>query len=149
VATTEADETTRTRAVRENQEVPTARAPETASAYGWEPTRTSPDMGDEESLFRFPAADDPSPGTRRLLTMSAYASLLGLGGLGIGVRGLVSQVGGGVPIWYAYVLASLGLVSVALAVGAFLSIHRRTLPWVLLVSAAVPLAADIMLAVAY
>ncbi|MEV8505103.1 hypothetical protein AB0368_09785 [Actinoplanes sp. NPDC051475] len=118
--------------------------------FGWEPTRTAaPRDPEDEVLFRFPAADDPTPGTRRLLGMSLYASFLGLAGVGVGVRGLVSQIGGGVPGWYTWVLAFLGMVSVALAVGAFLSIHRRVLPLALLTAAAVPLTADIMLAVAF
>ncbi len=61
----------------------------------------------------------------------------------------MSQIGGGVPGWYTWVLAFLGMVSVGLSVAAFLSIHRRVLPWALLLGAAVPLIADIMLAVAY
>ncbi|WP_067496649.1 hypothetical protein [Actinoplanes sp. TFC3] len=118
--------------------------------FGWEPTRPlTQEVGDEDVRFRFPAADDPAPGARRLLTMSIYASLLGLGGVGVGVRGLLSQISGGVPGWYTWVLAFFGMVSVALAVGAFLSIHRRVLPWVLLLGAAVPLAVDVLLAVAY
>ena len=118
--------------------------------FGWEPGPDDRvDEPDAEVYFRFPSVDDPAPGTRRLLAMSIYASLLGLAGVGIGIRGLVSQIGGGVPGWYVPVLAFLGMVSVALSVGAFLSIHRRVLPWLLLLSAAVPLIADIMLAVAY
>ena len=118
--------------------------------FGWEPAAAGEvDETDGDVLFRFPTPDDPAPGTRRLLAMSLYASLLGLAGVGIGIRGLVSQIGGGAPGWYVPVLAFLGMVSVALSVGAFLSIHRRVLPWVLLLSAALPLIADIMLAVAY
>ncbi|MFI7541593.1 hypothetical protein [Actinoplanes sp. NPDC049599] len=118
--------------------------------FGWEPAPAG-EAGetDSEVFFRFPGVDDPAPGTRRLLAMSVYASLLGLAGVGIGIRGLVSQIGGGVPGWYVPVLAFLGMVSVALSVGAFLSIHRRVLPWALLLGAALPLIADIMLAVAY
>ena len=118
--------------------------------FGWEPGPDDRvDEHDDEVYFRFPSVDDPAPGTRRLLAMSVYASLLGLAGVGIGIRGLVSLIGGGVPGWYVPVLAFLGMVSVALSVGAFLSIHRRMLPWLLLLGAAVPLIADIMLAVAY
>ena len=118
--------------------------------FGWEPAPAGEtDAADAEVFFRFPGVDDPAPGTRRLLAMSVYASLLGLAGVGIGIRGMVSQTGGGVPGWYVPVLAFLGMVSVGLSVGAFLSIHRRVLPWVLLLGAAVPLIADIMLAVAY
>ncbi|GAA3338368.1 hypothetical protein GCM10020358_18230 [Amorphoplanes nipponensis] len=118
--------------------------------FGWEPGPDDlVDEAGDEVFFRFPTPDDPAPGTRRLLAMSLYAALLGLAGVGIGIRGMVSQIGGGVPGWYVPVLAFLGMVSVALSVGAFLSIHRRILPWLLLLGAAVPLIADIMLAVAY
>ncbi|MFI5492891.1 hypothetical protein [Actinoplanes sp. NPDC051859] len=140
MTTTDVDQTTT---------LPEVAAPEVVP-FGWEPVRPSiPPADGEEAVFRFPAADDPAPGNRRLLGMSLYATLLGLTGVGIGIRGLVSQIGGGVPGWYSWVLAFLGMVSVALSVGAFLSIHRRVLPWLLLAAAAVPLIADVMLAVAY
>jgi len=144
VATTGVQEPRRTRVPA--QESP---APDVVP-FGWEPGPADV-VGEagSEVFFRFPAPDDPAPGTRRLLAMSVYASLLGLTGVGIGIRGMVSQIGGGVPGWYVPVLAFLGMVSVALSVGAFLSIHRRVLPWLLLLAAALPLIADIMLAVAY
>ena len=117
--------------------------------FGWENGPKPEESGDRETFFRFPAADDPAPGTRRLLTMSLYASALGLAGVGVGVRGFVSVLGGGVPFWYVPLLVVLGLLSVALVVGAFLSIHRRWLPYLLLLAAAVPLAGDVLLAVAH
>jgi hypothetical protein len=115
----------------------------------WEPGPGHTDLGERETFFRFPAADDPNPGTRRLLAMSLYAALLGLAGVGVGARGLVSTISGGVPGWYVPVLAFAGMLSVALSVGAYLSIHRPALPWLLLISAAAPLAAAVLLAVAY
>jgi hypothetical protein len=117
--------------------------------FGWEPGPGTAEPDDGEVLFRFPAAGDPAPRTRRLLIMTLYASALGLIGVGVGVRGLVSVIGGGVPVWYVQTLAGLGLLSVALVVAAVLSIHRRRLPWLLLAAAAVPVTADVLLAVAY
>jgi hypothetical protein len=118
--------------------------------FGWErPPGAALRPGGPEALFRFPAADDPDPGTVRVLGMALYAAALGLAGVGVGLRSFVSVLGGGVPGWYVPVLALAGLVSVALAVGAFLSVHRPVLPWLLLLAAAVPLAGDIALAVAY
>jgi hypothetical protein len=122
-------------------------APTAVVPFGWEGDVETVDPDDRDLLFRFPAADDPAPGTRRLLSMSLYASALGLIGVGVGVRSFVSVLGG-VPGWYVPVLSLLGLSSVALVVGAFLSIHRRVLPYVLLIAAAVPLTADVALAVA-
>ena len=116
---------------------------------GWEGGPERVDLDGRETFFRFPAADDPNPGACRLLAMSVYASLLGLAGVGVGARGLVSTVGGGVPSWYVPLLAFAGVLSVALSVGAFLSIHRRALPWLLLLGAAVPLGGAVALSVAY
>jgi hypothetical protein len=117
--------------------------------FGWEDSPAEPETGEREAVFRFPAADDPAPGTARLLVMSVYASVLGLAGAGVGVRGLVSVIGGGVPAWYVPVLVLAGLVSVVLVVAAFLSIHRHRLPWLLLGGAAVPLSGAVLLAVAH
>jgi hypothetical protein len=112
---------------------------------GWESTPTAAGLIDQETLFRFPAADDPAPATARLLAMSLYGALLGLTGVGVGLRGLIAAVGGA-PFWYVPLLAFLGLLSVAAAVGSFLSIHRPTLPWLLLMAATVPLAGAVLLA---
>ena len=101
-----------------------------------------------EPLFRFPTPDDPDPGTARVLIMSLYAAALGLAGVGVGLRGLVSVLGGA-PGWFVPALVLMSLVSVVLAISAFLCLHRRALPWTLLLAAAVPLAGDITLAVAY
>jgi hypothetical protein len=115
---------------------------------GWETTPITGGFGDDETLFRFPAADDPAPGTARLLSMSLYAAALGLTGLGVGIAGLLTALGGA-AFWFMPVLASLGLVSVAAAVGAFLSIHRPALPWLLLLGASVPMAGAVLLAGLY
>jgi hypothetical protein len=117
--------------------------------FGWENAAGEPESADGDVLFRFPAAGDPAPGTRRLLIMTLYASALGLAGVGVGIRGLLSVISGGVPGWYVPTLAAAGLLSVALVVAAVLSIHRRRLPWVLLAAAAVPVTGDVLLAVAY
>ena len=117
--------------------------------FGWDNGPHDHDGGDPDVLFRFPSADDPAPGTRRVLAMSLYASALGLAGVGVGIRGFVSVLSGTAPGWYVPVLALLGLISVALVVGGFLSIHRPRLPYLLLLGAAVPLIADVLIAVAY
>jgi hypothetical protein len=124
------------------------RAPELLP-FGWEHGPASPDLGERETYFRFPAADDPTPGTRRVLAMSLYAAILGLAGVGVGLRGLISVISVRVPGWYVPVLALVGLIGVSLAIGAFLSVHRRFLPWLLLLAAAVPLIGDLLLAAAY
>jgi len=125
-----------------------ADSPNDLLPFGWERGPGAAGIAERETLFRFPAADDPAPGTRRVLAMSLYASVLGLGGVGVGVRGLVSVIGG-VPGWYVPLLAFLALFSVALVVGGFLSIHRRVLPYLLLAAAAVPLSGAVLLAASY
>ena len=115
---------------------------------GWESTSTPAAVGDQGVLFRFPAPDDPAPSTARLLTMSLYAAALGLAGVGVGVRAMVTVLGGA-GMWYVPALVLFGLLSVGLAVGSFLSIHRPALPWLLLVGATGPLAVDVLLAALY
>ncbi len=112
---------------------------------GWEVSTTAIDALAQETLFRFPTEDDPAPNTGRLLAMSLYGSVLGLTGAGVGMHALAAAFGGA-PGWYAPLLGLLGLLSVAAAVASFLSIHRPTLPWVLLLAAAVPLGGAILLA---
>ena len=115
---------------------------------GWESTPATATFGGRETLFRFPAADDPAPTPLRLLTMALYAAALGLAGVGVGVRAMVS-VFGGTAFWYVPTLSFFGLVSVALVVGSFLSIHRPILPWLLLIAATIPLAVDVLIAALY
>ncbi|GAA0489659.1 hypothetical protein Ade02nite_24950 [Paractinoplanes deccanensis] len=115
---------------------------------GWEITPAPHGIGDNETLFRFPAPDDPAPGTARLLILSLYAAALGLAGVGVGVRAFVTVLGGA-DFWYVPVLTLFGLISVGLAVGSFLSIHRPALPWLLLGCATVPLAIDVLIAALY
>jgi hypothetical protein len=122
----------------------TDRVPDLDLPFAWEIGPGETDPGDRDTVFRFPSADDPEPATRRLLGMSLYATLLGLVGLAVGVRGVVAIIAERTPGWYEPTLAVTGLACVALVVAAFLSIHRRILPWLLLVTAAAPLAANIV-----
>jgi len=145
--TTNVDQSTNTQDVA----VPAPARSREVLPFGWESVAAEvhPESGEPETYFRFPAAQDPDPGTWRLLTMSVYTALLGLGGFGVGVRGLVASIGGEAPGWYVPALAAGGLLSVALTVGAYLSIHRLLLPWVFMFAAALPLAAAVLLAVSY
>jgi hypothetical protein len=105
----------------------------------WEP---------EPPVFRFPAEDDPAPGSGRVLAMAGYSAMLGLTGVGVGLYALVAVVSGA-PVWYLPALAMLTMFSVGLVVGAFLAVHQRTLPWILLLAAAPPMAGALLLAVNY
>jgi hypothetical protein len=115
---------------------------------GWETTPAPDIFGDREVLFRFPAADDPAPSPARLLTMALVGAAMGLAGVGVGLRAMVTVLGG-TAFWYVPTLSLFGLASVVLVVGSFLSIHRPALPWLLLSAATVPLAIDILIATLY
>jgi hypothetical protein len=115
---------------------------------GWENTPAPTIPRDRETRFRFPAPDDPAPSPARLLTMALYAAALGLAAVGVGVRAIVT-VFGSTAFWYVPALSLFGLLSVALVIGSFLSIHRRALPWLLLIAATVPLGADVLIAARY
>jgi hypothetical protein len=116
--------------------------------FGWEPAPGDDHPDDLRAVFRFPTADDPHPGTARVLGMAVYGALLGLGGVGVGLRAFVSSLGG-VPWWYVPTLSLVGLVGVGLAIAAYLSVHRKGLSWALLLAAGIPLLGDILLAAAY
>jgi hypothetical protein len=107
-----------------------------------------PSWDTEPAVFRFPAEDDPAPGSARVLAMAGYSAMLGLTGVGVGLYALVAVLSGA-PGWYLPALAMLTMFSVGLAVGAFLSVHQRTLPWILLLAAAPPMIGALLLAVAY
>ncbi len=117
-------------------------------SFAWEHGPHAQDVGERDRRFRFPAADDPQPGSRRLLAMSLYTALLGLLALAVTVSGLLTIVRGDAPGWYQPAFAAAGLIGVGLVVGGFLSIHRRRTPWLLLACAAVPLAANIVMTLA-
>ncbi|HET6480406.1 MAG TPA: hypothetical protein VFG35_10265 [Actinoplanes sp.] len=127
---------------------PRTEAAEIMPFGGWETTPAGAGFEDHESLFRFPAPDDPTPGTARLLTMVSGAALVGFTTVGVGMRAFVTVIGGA-PFWFIPTLALFGLLSVALTVGAFLSIHRPVLPWLLLACAIGPLTVDILIAALY
>jgi hypothetical protein len=115
--------------------------------FAWEHGPHGSDLGERGRTFRFPAADDPGPGPRRLLAMSLYTALLGLLALAVTLRGLLVIAGGQAPGWYQPAFVAAGLAGAAFVVAAFLSIHRRRLPWLLLACAAAPLAVNVAVTV--
>jgi hypothetical protein len=112
--------------------------------FAWEHGPHGPARGHGDRMFRFPVADDPGPGPRRLLVMSIYTALLGLLSLAVTLRAVFAFASDTAPGWYAATFATVGFVGFGCVVGGFLSIHRRYLPWVLLALAAVPLAVNVI-----
>ncbi|MFC7532512.1 hypothetical protein [Actinoplanes sp. GCM10030250] len=113
-----------------------------------ENTSIVPWSSEEPSALRFPAPDDPAPSARRMFGMALYGTVLGMTGVGVGLYAVVA-VFGGAPGWYLPVLALLTLLSVAPAAAAFLAVHQRKLPWLLMLAAAPPMAGAVLVALAY
>lgn len=61
-----------------------------------------------------------------------WAAVLGGVGLIIGVRGFLAILGNDAPRWFEPAFVVVGLTGIALTVGAFLTVHRRLYPWVML-----------------
>jgi hypothetical protein len=81
--------------------------------------------------FRMPGTPDPAVRLRRLCGVSAWAALLGFGGLLLVLRimvGLFTEI----ATSYLVVTFALGLIGIGCTVGAFASVHQRRLPWLLL-----------------
>ena len=124
-----------------------------APTTGWLPMFTeTTDLPDQRRTipasaraFRMPAETDPEPSTRRLLTMCAWAGTLGLLGLAVTIRGLAAVFAGLASHRYTTAILITGVTGIALTVGAFTSIHRRRLPWIMLTLATIPLAAAVTL----
>jgi hypothetical protein len=86
--------------------------------------------------FRLPGTRDPEVRLRRLAGVSAWAALLGFGGLLLALRimvGLFTDIAD----WYLLLTFFLGVIGIGCTVGAFGSVHKRTLPWILLTGATV------------
>jgi hypothetical protein len=90
--------------------------------------------------FRLPGRNDPAPDERRLAAVCAWAGALGIGGSFLALRLLVNLflADGG---WYRPTITLIGAVGVAATAGAFASIHRPRLPWVMLSLGSAALAA--------
>lgn len=98
-------------------------------------------------VFRLPGSDDPSPPTGKLVAMCAWATGLGLVGVLVATRALLAMWRNNPPTWYEPSFIAIGLAGIGLTVGAFMSIQRRRLPWIMLTLATIPLIASIVLTV--
>jgi hypothetical protein len=88
--------------------------------------------------FRMPGTADPKVRLRRLAGVAVWAATLGFGGLIVGFRVVIGLFTSS-PSWYAPTICAIGLTGIAITVGAFASVHRRRLPWLLLGLATVTL----------
>ncbi|GAB7040067.1 MULTISPECIES: hypothetical protein [Catenuloplanes] len=123
-----------------------------ATTTGWLPMFTeTTDLPDQRRApvigpaFRMPADTDPEPSTRRLLTLSCWAGALALFGLAVAVRGLAALVADTAGGWHEPATVAVGVTGIAFTVGAFMSVHRRRLPWIMLAAATAALLASPLL----
>ncbi|GIF73239.1 hypothetical protein [Asanoa siamensis] len=89
----------------------------------------------------------PVPENSHMLGICAWGTALALAGVGVGIRGLAAIISGIAPAWYKPALIGVGLIGVLLTVGAFVTIQRRYMPWLLLAFATLPLAVTIALTI--
>lgn len=92
----------------------------------------------------------PEPRLRQLMGVCGWAAVLGGISLIVTLRGLFGVITGNPPGWYEPSAVIVGLTGIALTVAAFVTVHRRRLPWMLLSAASVFLiAAMIVTAIAF
>ena len=93
--------------------------------------------------FRLPASHDPAPQPARMLGVCAWATALGILGIGVALRALVAMLAGQMPHWFEPAITTTGLLGIALTAAAFAAVHRRRLPWALLGAATLMLGATL------
>lgn len=80
-----------------------------------------------------------APRLRQLMGVCGWAAVLGGIGLIIGLRGHIGILAGEPPTWYEPSFIIVGVIGILLTVGAFLTVHRRRAPWILLGTSSVAL----------
>lgn len=103
-------------------------APATPTTTGDGLRRAATAFGD---LFHLPTTADPTPSQARLVGMCGWAAVLGLVGVLVGARAFMALFDP-MPGWFEPVVIAQGVAGIACTIGAFLAVHRRELPWLLL-----------------
>jgi hypothetical protein len=87
----------------------------------------------------------PAPHPIRLLAICGWAAGLGLLGLPVAGRSSVAIITGTAPGWFEPVVVSVGVVGILVTAATFAAIHRRWLPWLLLLAGTGLLASNLAL----
>lgn len=95
--------------------------------------------------FRLPGRQDPAPHPAKLIGICGWAAGLGLLGLPVAGRSSVAIVMHAAPAWFEPAVVTLGLLGIGLTVAGFAAVHRRWLPWGLLLAASALLASNLLL----
>jgi hypothetical protein len=85
--------------------------------------------------FRLPDRHDPAPHPARLAGICFWAVALALLGLPVAGRCSVAIITGAAPAWFEPVVVLVGVLGILVTASTFAAIHRRWLPWLLLVAA--------------
>jgi hypothetical protein len=109
--------------------------------------RRAPLWAGAVAALRLPTAEDPAPPVRRMALLSTWAAVLGLIGMAVAARAFVAILFNAVPALFEPTMIVVGLAGVGLTVGAFVTVHDRRLPWLLLGAATVALAVVLGLAI--
>jgi hypothetical protein len=75
-----------------------------------------------------------APHPIRLFAICSWAAGLGLFGLPVAGRSSVAIVTGSAPGWFEPVVVSVGVLGILVTGATFATLHRRWLPWLLLVA---------------
>jgi hypothetical protein len=82
----------------------------------------------------------------RLFVICSWAAGLGLLGLPVAARLSIAIVTGVAPGWFEPVVVSVGVIGIVVTAATFAAMHRRWLPWLLLLTGTLLLAGNVMLA---
>ncbi|MGA8116397.1 MAG: hypothetical protein WCA46_22300 [Actinocatenispora sp.] len=98
------------------------------------PTDRLPGVSRRAALYKLlqPVAEKPQSRMRKLVLASIWGLVLCLGGMVVGIWALVRIIAGMTTPWYEPVIIVVGLVGLALTVGAYPMLERRGLSWLLL-----------------
>jgi hypothetical protein len=94
-----------------------------------------------------PVVGRPQPRLRQLMGVCGWAAILGAVGLIVGIRGFVGDLMGQAPSWYEPTMIGVGIVGIGLTVAAFATVHRRRMPYALLIAATAVLVYAVLLTV--
>jgi hypothetical protein len=91
---------------------------------------------------------DRAPRLRSIAAVCAWAALLGVVGLAIGIRGFIGVLAGDASSWYEPAIMITGTIGIGATVAGFLTVQRVRVPWVLLGIASVALATGMIMTIA-
>jgi hypothetical protein len=109
-------------------------------------TRSDPAVPRPRGTLQLPDVHVPVPQPVRLFVICAWAAGLGLLGLPVAARLSIAIVTGTAPGWFEPVVIGVGVLGIAVTAATFAAMHRRWLPWLLLLAGTLLLAGNAALA---